>query len=274
MATYFVGDIQGCFSDLQKLLAQANFDPQSDQLWLTGDLVARGPESLETLRFVKQLGDAAVTVLGNHDLHLLAIDAGLAKINPKDKTQAILDAHDKVELLDWLRQQPLFARHPEHNVVMVHAGIAPQWQQQQAELLAKEVEAQLQHDDYRTLLANMYGAQPDYWQDDLQGFDRYRFIINAFTRMRFCAADGQLEFHNKHSPAENDNDAHQPWYEIAGQHLQGAHVIFGHWAALEGNCSHKNATNLDTGCVWGNSLTMLRWEDKAIYSTPCVIHAK
>ena len=134
MATYFVGDIQGCFSDLQKLLVQASFDPACDQLWLTGDLVARGPESLETLRFVKQLGNAAVTVLGNHDLHLLAIDAGLAKINPKDKTQAILDAHDKVELLDWLRQQPLFARHPEHNVVMVHAGIAPQWQQQQAEL--------------------------------------------------------------------------------------------------------------------------------------------
>jgi len=274
MATYFVGDIQGCFSDLKTLLAQVNFNSAYDQLWLTGDLVARGPESLETLRFVKQLGKAAVTVLGNHDLHLLAIDAGLAKINPKDKTQAILDAPDKNELLNWLRRQPLLARHPEHNVLMVHAGIAPQWQQQQAEALAREVEVQLQRDDYRVLLENMYGAQPDRWQDDLKSFDRYRFIINAFTRMRFCAPDGQLEFHNKHSPAENVDHPHRPWYEVTGQHLDDAHVIFGHWAALEGNCSHDNATNLDTGCVWGNSLTMLRWEDKAIFSTPCVIHAK
>ncbi|GIC78539.1 symmetrical bis(5'-nucleosyl)-tetraphosphatase [Moritella sp. F3] len=273
MATYFVGDIQGCFDDLQDLLQQANFDPQCDQLWLTGDLVARGPKSLETLRFVKNLGAAAITVLGNHDLHLLAIDAGLAKLNPKDKTQPIFSAEDKDELLLWLRQQPLLAYHDVFNIIMVHAGISPQWTQHQARLYAEEINAQLRADDYQTLLAQMYGSHPDYWQDELQSFDRSRFIINAFTRMRFCAPNGQLEFHNKHSPAENDNAQHIPWYEVAGSHLDGAHVIFGHWAALEGNCSHENATTLDTGCVWGNSLTMLRWEDKAVFSVTCPIHA-
>lgn len=273
MATYFVGDIQGCFDDLQQLLQLANFDQQFDQLWLTGDLVARGPKSLETLRFVKNLGSAATTVLGNHDLHLLAIDAGLAKLNPKDKTQNIFAAEDKDELLLWLRQQPLLAYHQAFDVIMVHAGISPQWSQQQAIQYAEEVNKQLRGDDYQILLANMYGAQPDFWQEQLQGFDRSRFIINAFTRMRFCAPDGQLEFHNKHSPATNANVGHIPWYEVAGPHLDGSHVIFGHWAALEGECSHENATTLDTGCVWGNSLTMLRWEDKAVFSVPCPIHA-
>jgi len=272
MATYFVGDIQGCFDDLQHLLQQANFDPRQDKLWLTGDLVARGPKSLETLRFVKQLGPAAVTVLGNHDLHLLAIDAGLAKLNSRDKTQAIFAAEDKDELLLWLRQQPLLAYHDVFNIIMVHAGISPQWTQQQAKYYAEEVNMKLRGDDYQALLENMYGAQPDYWREELQGFDRLRFIINAFTRMRFCAPDGQLEFHNKHSPTTNNNQQHIPWYEVAGTHLDGAHVIFGHWAALEGSCSHENATTLDTGCVWGNSLTMLRWEDKAVFSVPCIIH--
>lgn len=274
MATYFVGDVQGCLDDLQNVLQQADFDPERDQLWLTGDLVARGPKSLETLRFVKQLGTAAVTVLGNHDLHLLAIDAGIATLNPKDKTQAIFDADDKDELLNWLRQQPLLAFHNEYNIIMVHAGIAPQWSQQQAKQYAGEVDALLRDDNYRELLANMYGAKPDIWADDLNGYDRYRFIINAFTRMRFCAADGQLEFHNKHSPSTNTNSQHIPWYEVEGTHLDGAHVIFGHWAALEGTCSHSNATTLDTGCVWGNSLTLLRWEDKAVFSEPCPVHAE
>jgi bis(5'-nucleosyl)-tetraphosphatase (symmetrical) len=274
MATYFVGDIQGCLDDLQHVLQQADFDPKHDQLWLTGDLVARGPKSLETLRFVKQLGTAAVTVLGNHDLHLLAIDAGFATVNPKDKTQAIFDADDKDELLNWLRQQPLLAFHAEYNVIMVHAGIAPQWSQQQAKQYAGEVDALLRADNYRELLANMYGAKPDTWEDSLHGYDRYRFIINAFTRMRFCTSDGQLEFHNKHSPGTNTNSLHIPWYEVDGTHLDGAHVIFGHWAALEGLCSNPNATTLDTGCVWGNSLTLLRWEDKAVFSVACPVHAK
>lgn len=274
MATYFVGDVQGCLDDLQHVLHQVHFDPKQDKLWLTGDLVARGPKSLETLRFVKQLGSAAVTVLGNHDLHLLAIDEGIATLNPKDKTQAIFDADDKDELLNWLRQQPLLAFHAEYNIIMVHAGIAPQWSQQQAKQYAGEVDALLRGNNYRELLANMYGAKPDIWADDLNGYDRYRFIINAFTRMRFCAPDGQLEFHNKHSPSNNTDSQHIPWYEVDGAHLDGAHIIFGHWAALEGRCSHPNATTLDTGCVWGNSLTLLRWEDKAIFSVPCPVHAE
>lgn len=274
MATYFVGDIQGCLDDLQKLLTQAQFDPTVDQLWLTGDLVARGPKSLETLRFVKQLGDAAVTVLGNHDLHLLAIDAGLATLNPKDQTEPVLLAEDKAELLDWLRRQPLLAQHPEYNIIMVHAGISPQWTQPQAIALAAEVETLLAGENYQSLLANMYGPKPDYWSDTLTGYDRYRFIINAFTRMRFCYADGRLEFKNKRSPKMNTNVAHSPWFTVPGKHLQGATVIFGHWASLNGDCPHPHAITLDTGCVWGNSLTMLRWEDQAIFSTACPIYAE
>lgn len=274
MATYFVGDIQGCFDDLQALLTQVSFDQSKDQLWLTGDLVARGPKSLETLRFVKNLGNAAVTVLGNHDLHLLAIDAGFAKLNPKDKTQPIFDAPDKNELLTWLRQQPLAIKHPKYNVIMVHAGISPQWTQDAALTYAREVEVVLQSDQYQALLANMYGSSPDFWQENLQGFDRYRYIINAFTRMRFCYLNGQLEFNNKFSPATNQNKDHQPWFKIEGQQLEGAHVIFGHWAALEGQCEHSNATTLDTGCVWGNSMTMLRWEDQSIFSAPCPVYSR
>ena len=277
MATYFVGDIQGCFDDLQQLLQLAEFDPQHDHLWCTGDLIARGPKSLETLRFIKQLGAAATTVLGNHDLHLLAIDAGFAKLNPKDKTQAILDAPDKVELLNWLRQQPLLAAHPDYPVIMVHAGISPQWSQAQAKDCATEVELLLRSDNYTELLSKMYGAQPDLWDDNLTGYDRVRFILNAFTRMRFCSANGQLEFHNKHAPSDGDagtDHQHMPWYAVSGEHLQGDHVIFGHWASLEGNCPHSNATTLDTGCVWGNRLTLLRWEDQAIFSVACPLHAE
>lgn len=274
MATYLVGDIQGCFDDLQRLLEQVEFSPKRDELWLTGDLVARGPKSLETLRFVKALGGAAQTILGNHDLHLLAVAEGISKQKRRDKLDAIFSSPDADELLHWLRYQPLLARHPRFDLVMVHAGISPQWSVKKAEVLAKEVEGWL-HDDrrYHELLTHMYGNQPDRWSDDLQGIERCRFIINCLTRMRYCFDDGALDFAHKTPPAENCEPTLKPWFERKGKHLKSkTKVVFGHWAALMGQSSHKNAIGLDTGCVWGNSLTMLRWDDQALFSTPCPVH--
>jgi bis(5'-nucleosyl)-tetraphosphatase (symmetrical) len=274
MATYFVGDIQGCFEDLQRLLNLAEFAPKRDQLWLTGDLVARGPQSLETLEFVKDLGTSAQVVLGNHDLHLLAVAEGISKLKKRDNLESIIESPNASKLLAWLRHQPLLACHPEFDVVMVHAGISPQWRIKQAKGLAQEAQAWL-HDDsrYRELLTHMYGNQPDRWSDDLQGLDRCRYIINSFTRMRYCFADGALEFAHKTSPSQNTDAQLMPWFEVPGRHLESTTVIFGHWASLMGESSHPKAIGLDTGCVWGNSMTMLRWEDQALFSTPCPVYS-
>ncbi len=272
MSTYIVGDIQGCFSELQQLLELVAFDASRDELWLTGDLVARGPSSLETIRFVHSLGQAAKTVLGNHDLHLLATDAGLVKSKKKDKLDALFSAHDKEILLDWLRHQPLLLRHPEHNFIMVHAGIPPQWDTPLAEQLANEVEVKLQSDDYLTLLQHMYGNQPSHWDPLLAGFDRTRFIINAFTRMRYCYPDGSLDFSNKLDPEATKNVNLHPWFEVEVEHKDQTPIIFGHWAALMGKTGKEHIIGLDTGCVWGNTMTMLRWEDKQYYSLPCPLY--
>lgn len=268
MATYIVGDIQGCCDELQQLLALANFDSQQDELWITGDLVARGPKSLQTLRFVKSLGSAAKIILGNHDLHLLATWQGFHQANPNDKLEALLSAPDCDELLQWLRLQPLMLRHPTFNFVMVHAGISPQWTIEQAQSLAHEVEAQLHGDDFATLLQNMYGNQPNSWSESLRGEARLRFIINVFTRMRYCFLDGSLEFKNKLDPAQTDSSIMRPWFEIDGRDCSSA-ILFGHWAALLGQVNQQGLYALDTGCVWGNSLTMLRWQDKQLFSLSC-----
>lgn len=272
MSTYLVGDIQGCFDDLRYLLDMAGFDPQYDELWLSGDLVARGPKSLETLRFVKSLGDKATTVLGNHDLHLLAVANGLAKAKSKDKTQPILDAPDREELLDWLRRQPLLAEHPRHPFVMAHAGISPQWDLPTAHQQAREVETCLRSNDYRWLLENMYGNGPDLWSPDLTGIEQYRYTINAFTRMRFCYPDGRLDMHCKLSPDHPEIGPLKPWFELPRQHPLDKKVIFGHWAALMGH-EDQQVIGLDTGCVWGNSMTLLRWEDGARFEKPCPVYA-
>lgn len=263
MATYIVGDIQGCFDELQLLLESVSFTPQKDTLWLAGDLVARGPKSLETLRFVRSLGDSAKVVLGNHDLHLLAVALGIHKVKSKDKTAPILDAEDRDELLHWLRKQPLLAEHPEF--VMCHAGISPQWTLEQARQCAGEVEACLQSEDWPWLIEHMYDNQPDFWHSELSGIERYRYIINAFTRMRFCFPDGRLDMGCKLPPQEVKDNEYIPWFALEQRVSLEKTVLFGHWAALEGY-NDANVIGLDTGCVWGGSLTMLRWEDKTFFT--------
>ena len=273
MATYIVGDVQGCCDELQQLLELADFSAEHDELWLTGDLVTRGPKSLETLRFVKGLGDSAKVILGNHDLHLLAIHQGIHRTKEDEQLDYLLDAPDCDELVKWLRHQPLMLRHSEFDFVMVHAGISPQWTIKQAEKLAKEVELKLQADNYKQLLKEMYGNHPQSWSEDLQGIDRLRFIINVFTRMRYCFLDGSLEFKNKFAPEHVNSKILKPWFEIESLD-QSSDILFGHWAALLGKVNKPGIYGLDTGCVWGNSLTMLRWQDKKHFSLACPVHSK
>ncbi|WP_299019334.1 symmetrical bis(5'-nucleosyl)-tetraphosphatase [uncultured Photobacterium sp.] len=273
MSTYLVGDIQGCLDDLHFLLGQANFNPEHDELWLSGDLVARGPQSLETLRFVKSLGAKATTVLGNHDLHLLTVAQGLAKVKNRDKIQPILDAPDRDDLLDWLRNQPLLAEHPHHPFVMTHAGIPPQWDLPTARKQASLVESCLRSNDYVWLLKNMYGNGPDLWTDELEGIEQYRYTINALTRMRFCHPNGRLDMECKLSPDNLKTKPLKPWFELSRTKPLEKKVIFGHWAALMGH-EDEQVIGLDTGCVWGNSMTLLRWEDGARFEKACPVHAE
>lgn len=267
MATYIVGDLQGCLDELLLLLDKVSFDPDNDSLWIAGDLVARGPKSLEVLRFVRSLGNSAKVVLGNHDLHLLAVSLGLFKAKKKDKTSAILCAEDKHELLKWLRHQPLLAEHDEF--VMCHAGISPQWSLTQARNAAREVEAILTSDDWTWLIENMYSNQPDLWSDTLQGIERYRYIINAFTRMRFCNSDSRLDMECKLPPKQVTSNALTPWFTVKQRVKLEKTVLFGHWAALEGY-EGKEVIGLDTGCVWGGKLTMLRWEDQRFFTQKAI----
>ena len=270
MATYIVGDIQGCFDELKQLLSSANFNVITDELWVAGDLVARGPKSLETLRFLKSIN--AKVVLGNHDLHLLATSIGVHNCKAKDKTQPILEAQDSVELLTWLRHQPLLLEHPEHQFIMVHAGILPSWSIAKAKELAKEVESELQGNAYQVLLNDMYGNQPTQWQDSHSGYERLRYIINVFTRMRYCTLDGELEFENYLAPEQITNTQLKPWFDITPEN-HNQPILFGHWAFLGKAEQIKNTLYaLDTGCVWGNNLTMLRWQDKKLFSLPCPVH--
>ncbi|QIW15978.1 bis(5'-nucleosyl)-tetraphosphatase (symmetrical) [Pasteurellaceae bacterium RH1A] len=271
MATYIVGDLHGCFDELQLLLKKVDFDPLADELWLTGDLVARGEKSLECLRFVKSLGSRATTVLGNHDLHLLATHLGIKKIKPKDKVEAIFAAEDAAELMDWLRTQPLLAQHPRFGFVLTHAGISPQWDLATAKQAAQEVEAILRSDHYGSLLAQMYDNQPDLWQDKLSGIDRWRYILNAFTRMRFCYADKRLDFACKLQVQDAPSEL-KPWFELDNPLYQNQDLIFGHWASLIGYPTPPNIYALDTGCVWNNHLTLLRWEDKTYFTQKRLNH--
>ncbi|HEY6528827.1 MAG TPA: symmetrical bis(5'-nucleosyl)-tetraphosphatase [Cellvibrionaceae bacterium] len=257
MAVYAVGDIQGCFDSLRRLLDRAHFEPSRDQLWVAGDLVNRGPDSLGALRFIKNLGSSARMVLGNHDLHLLAVRHGLRVMNKKDTLKPILAAADCDELLHWLRQQPLMHEGMGH--VMCHAGIPPVWSQEQALNYACEVGRVLKGDNYVELLASMYGNQPNSWRADLAGMDRLRVIINYFTRMRFCTQQGQLDLDTKEGLGAAPK-GFAPWFNWRGEHLNRP-VLFGHWAALNGVTREPRAIALDTGCVWGKQLSMLRLDD-------------
>ncbi len=263
MSNYIVGDIQGCFDELQALLAKAEFDESKDTLWITGDLVARGPKSLETLRFVKALGSAAKVILGNHDLHLLAVGLGVHKVKDKDKTAPIFEATDRDELLHWLRKQPILAEHKEF--LICHAGISPQWDLKQTRECAEEVETVLKSDDWAWLIKNMYENQPALWNKELKGIERYRYTINAFTRMRFCFSDGELDMACKLPPESVEDNNLVPWFKVPERKHIEKTILFGHWAALKG-FENKDVIGLDTGCVWGGQLTMLRWEDKQYFT--------
>lgn len=269
MATYLIGDLHGCFDEFQALLAQADFNPEHDELWLTGDLVARGENSLDCLRFVKSLGNRATVVLGNHDLHLLATLDGIKKVKPKDNVEAIFNAPDRADLQYWLRTRPLVAQHPSYGFILVHAGLSPDWDLPTALHCAKEVESLLQSEDYLTLLHAMYGNQPEQWSSTLSGFDKLRYTINVCTRMRFCTPEHRLDFECK-LPVEQAPDTLKPWFELNNPLFQQYPIIFGHWASLIGYPTPSTIYALDTGCVWGNYLTLLRWEDKKIFIQPRV----
>lgn len=269
MATYAVGDLQGCLDPLLKLLDHVRFNECSDRLWLAGDLVNRGPDSLETLRFVKSLGSAVTTVLGNHDLHLMAAALGFKRLNPSDTLAPIIEAPDSDELLHWLHQQPLVHYDKELGYCMVHAGIPPIWSIKKALKRAKEVEDLLKTPNCVDFFAEMYGNQPDCWSKTLEGPTRLRVITNYFTRMRFCTADGRMELTTK-GESENPPEGFAPWFSHPNHKCQKDTIIFGHWAALMGHTGKENFIGLDTGCVWGGRLTMMRLEDKEMFSIGCL----
>lgn len=259
MSTYAIGDVQGCADELKALLDKIQYDPAVDQLWFVGDLVNRGPKSLATLRLVRGLPNV-VTVLGNHDLHLLAMClTDTAEVNPHTMDD-ILNAPDRDELIDWLRQQPLLHRDPHQHITLVHAGIPPCWDLVSAERHAAEVAEVLRGDQCAAFLTQLYGNEPNQWHEDLQGWDRLRFIINAFTRMRYCDAAGRLQLEYK-GPPDQAPENHIPWFELPSKLPENERILFGHWASLGGKVNKPNLFALDTGCVWGNTLTALRLDD-------------
>ena len=265
MSTYAIGDVQGCYDQLMRVLERAGYDERRDILWFVGDIINRGPHSLATLRFVKGLGSRQVTVLGNHDLNLLAVAEGSRKGQRGDTVSDILGAPDRDELLAWLRHQKLV--HAEGGWAMVHAGLAPQWTIAQALACSAEVEAALQADDYREFLKQMFGNEPQRWRDDLAGYDRLRVIVNATVRMRLATADGKIDFTHKLAPATAPA-GYLPWYDVPGRASRDTRIVFGHWAAL-GLLVREDVVCLDSGCVWGRSLSMMRLEDGQLYECDC-----
>ena len=261
MAIYAIGDLQGCYDPFRRLLDALNFDPGPDRLWLVGDLVNRGPKSLKTLRFVKSLGDAAVTVLGNHDLHLLALGSGTIRYTRRfSSLQKVLKAADRDELLDWLRARPLAHYDETIDTLLVHAGTYPAWNVKKTLTRAAEVEEALRGSHYRTLLEKMYGNTPAAWSGELRGYKRLRFIINCLTRIRMLTKDLQLNLSYSGSPWRARR-ALTPWYDFPGPAWHGTRVVFGHWSAL-GLITLPGLISLDTGCVWGRQLTAVRLDTK------------
>ena len=260
MATYAIGDVQGCFDELEALLRKIRFS-SGDRLWLVGDLVNRGPKSLQVLRFVRGLGPRAVTVLGNHDLHLVAQFEGVERARKDDTFQDVLGAPDASELVAWLRGQPMM--HADGDYAMVHAGVLPQWTIGRALTLGKEVERVLQAPRYREFLEHMYGSKPDRWDDALSGWDRLRVIVNAMTRMRFCDRNGKMDLQGKGTePAKG----FLRWYETRPK--EACTLVFGHWSQL-GLVREPAVVGLDSGCVWGGALTAFRLEDRTLFQVPC-----
>lgn len=265
MATYAIGDLQGCFTSLQQLLELISFDTARDRLWLVGDIVNRGPDSLAALRFAKESGNAVTMVLGNHDLHLLMVAAGVAKMRTSDTLQPILSAPDRNELLFWLRHQKLL--HQDGDNVMVHAGLLPGWSVAQAAELAHEVEAALRKENFQKVFSRLYGDKPNCWNDDLTGYERLRVIVNAMTRMRICTPEGKMNFSFK-GDAQAIPEGYLPWFEVPPRDRKKVTIICGHWSALGLKINH-NLIALDTGCLWGGSLTAIRLDDRKIFQVPC-----
>lgn len=266
MTIYAVGDIQGCLDPLRRLLDTLAFSPDRDQLWSVGDIVNRGPQSLETMRFLKALGSGFRMVLGNHDLHLLAAARGYRKPTPKDTLEEIISAHDAEDLLNWLQAQPLLIQ--DQGYVMTHAGIPPQWSLANAKARAEEVENVLRSPRASLLFDNMYGDAPALWRDDLPSPARWRVITNYFTRMRFCTAEGELELTCKLEPEQGPR-GYAPWYAHSNRKATQEKLIFGHWAALNGRDCGAGLYPLDTGCVWGNRLRILDLETGAYHHCDC-----
>lgn len=271
MARYAIGDIQGCCDELKTLLQRCRYSADRDELWFVGDLVNRGPKSLETLRFVRSLGAGVTTVLGNHDLHLLALAFGSKrKEKDGDTLDAILDAPDRDQLLEWLSGRPLAVYDEPRGDFLVHAGLVPEWTPRMAAKLAREVEAVLR-DDARSLFDAMYGNKPDRWSDSLRGMDRLRFVINVFTRMRFCRADGTIDLKMKAAPGEQPEHL-LPWFDVPGRKSADVRVICGHWSTL-GYRRRKDLLALDTGCVWGGGLTAVNLDtDEPPIQLACSAH--
>ncbi len=256
MAVYAIGDIQGCALPFEALLEKLDFDPNEDKLWLTGDLVNRGPDSLRTLRLIKKLANSVVTVLGNHDLHFLAVTEKIKPYHAQDTLKKFQKAPDLEELTDWLRQQPLLHYDEQLKAILVHAGVYPGWCHQQLIRHARQVEGKIQGNEYREFLQQMYGKQPIRWEDDLKGWSRIRFITNTLTRMRYCDSKGNLNFTHKVAPGSQPKKL-MPWYEHPAMKCKNWRIVFGHWSSL-GYTQNDNIISLDSGCVWGGKLTAVR----------------
>lgn len=273
MSIYAIGDIQGCYDELMALLKLIEFNDQEDQLWFTGDLISRGPKSLETLRFVRDLNlrQKAWMVLGNHEIHLLATHylPNLSKIQEKhSEFLEILNAPDCDLLCEWVRMQPFFLENKDLGYVLTHAGIFPKWTIENTKIYANELEKKLQEGDLIDFFSNIYGDFPDQWSDQLSGWDRYRFIINALTRMRFCTQEGRLDFDFKGRVGSQAKEL-LPWFKIPQVFENSVKVLFGHWAALKGITDCANIFALDGGCVWGGELIAMRLQDQKMYKVPC-----
>ncbi len=307
MATYAIGDVQGCYRALRSLLRECGYDARNDTLWFVGDLVNRGPASLDVLRFVADLGDRARTVLGNHDLHLVASARGIRRVRTRDTFRDVLDAPDGEMLVDWLRHRPMIHRDPERRFVMVHAGIVPAWTIDDALARGAELSRALRAPGHERLLCGMYGNEPDAWRDSLAGLDRLRFITNAFTRMRYCHHtgdtdrngrtgrtggngrdgdtgqtgrggrngrsdhNGRLDFSETGPPGPQDPSL-APWFTLRDAEADGVRIVFGHWATLQVETALSrdlHVRHVDTGCMWGGSLTALRLEDDREFSVGC-----
>jgi len=261
VAIYAIGDVQGCYAELNRLLEKINFDPAADRLWFCGDLVNRGPQSLQTLQFVKSLGDRAICVLGNHDLHLLALHHGVDKVRDSSGLQQILDSPERDELMAWLQQLPMLHYDETIKGLLVHAGIHPQWGLSQALELAAEVEAELRSERAASFLSCMYGNKPRVWSDDLQGNRRLRMITNVFTRMRYFTQAGKLDFDATGSPRQTLQRGLTPWFQMDSTLRADVRVFFGHWSTLPVGC-YGRCFALDGGCVWGGHLVALRIDDE------------